>query len=446
VIDPSRIAELHADELRRFRQAHPRSIELLAESAAVLLDGVPMNWMRRWPGGLPVFVAEAEGSHFVDVDGHEYVDLCLGDTGAMTGHRHIADLGEIARGGRQGITTMLPTEDAAWVGAELRRRFGMPWWQLAMTATDANRFVIRLARHATGRQKVLVFNWCYHGTVDEALHVLDGGRVVPRPGNVGPPVDPALTTRVVEFNDVDALEAELAHGDVAVVLCEPALTNIGIVLPDPGFHDALRALTRRHGTLLAVDETHTICVGPGGATAAWGLDPDALVVGKTIGGGVPVAAYGLSTEFAQRAGDALGGHHADVSGIGGTLTGSALALAAVRATLSVRLRDDDFARTVPLAARWASGVATAVAVHGLDWFVQQLGARAEYGFGPAPRDGGEAAAQADPLLDELAHLWALNRGILLTPFHLMALMAPTTTDADVDRHTAVFGELLDALR
>jgi glutamate-1-semialdehyde 2,1-aminomutase len=341
---------------------------------------------------------------------------------------------------------MLPTEDAAWVGGELSRRFGLPWWQMAMTATDANRFVIRLARHVTGRSKVLVFNWCYHGTVDETLHVLRDGAVVPRPGNVGAPVESSATTRVVEFNDLDALEAELAHGDVALVLCEPALTNIGIVLPDPDFHDALREATRRHGTLLAIDETHTICVGPGGATAAWGLDPDFLVVGKTIGGGVPVAAYGMSDATAELAGSALGGQYADVSGIGGTLTGSALALAAVRATLSTRLGEDDFAHMVPLAARWADGVAGAVADHGLDWFVQQLGARAEYGFGPAPRDGGEAEAQGDAALDELLHLWALNRGILLTPFHLMALMAPTTTEADVDRHSEVFGEALTALR
>ena len=318
-----------------------------------------MNWMRRWPGGFPVFVAEAAGAHFVDVDGIEYVDFCLGDTGAMSGHRTFASLGDLSPA-RQGLTTMLPTEDAIWVGEELRRRFRMPWWQLAISATDANRFVIRLARFATGRRRILVFNGCYHGTVDETLHVLEGDRVVPRPGNAGPPIDPALTTRIVEFNDIAALERELTHGDVAAVLAEPALTNIGIVHPEPGYHDALRDITRAHGSLLAIDETHTICVGPGGATAAWDLDPDVVVVGKPIGGGIPVAAYGLSDRFAEGVTDALEGPHTDVSGIGGTLTGSALALAAIRDTLSQRFTPADFDHMIPLAEAWTAGVAAAV--------------------------------------------------------------------------------------
>lgn len=441
----SRIAELFEQERQRFVATHPRSIEMFRASSAVLLDGVPMNWMRRWPGGAPLFVDSAEGSHFEDVDGNSFVDFCLGDTGAMTGHRQIATLGALGSNSRQGCTTMLPTEDAAWVGEELRRRFGLPWWQFAMTATDANRFIIRLARHLTGRSKILVFNWCYHGTVDETLHVLDGNRVVPRPGNIGSPAGPEATTRVVEFNDLEALERELAMGDVAMVLCEPAMTNVGIVLPVPGYHVALRELTRKYSTLLAIDETHTICVGPGGATAAWGLEPDLFVIGKAIGGGIPAAAYGMSDEFAARIGSALGGQYADVSGIGGTLSGSALALAAIRATLSTFLTDAEFEHTIPLATAWSEGVQQIVEKRGLDWGVQQLGSRAEYAFGPVARDGGQAERQIVPDLDELLHLWALNRGILLTPFHLMALMAPTTSKADVDLHSEVFSEAIDAL-
>jgi glutamate-1-semialdehyde 2,1-aminomutase len=340
---------------------------------------------------------------------------------------------------------MLPGTDASWVAGELARRFGLPRWQMAMSATDANRFVLRFARHLTGRPRIVVMDWCYHGTVDETLAVLDGDQVVPRPGALGPPVDVALTTRVVPFNDLPALAAALAHGDVAAVLMEPALTNIGIVLPDEGYLAGVRELTRAAGTLLVIDETHTLCAGPGGCTRAWGLDPDIVVVGKPIGGGVPAAAYGLSTEVAARLEPQMLGHDIDVAGVGGTLTGNALALAAVRTTLSVALRDEDFAVAVPLAARWAAGVADVIAESGLPWHVQRLGARAEYWFCPPPRDGAAAAAAADEDLEAFLHLWTLNRGVLLTPFHNMALFSPHHTEADVDVHTEIFRDAVAAL-
>jgi len=445
-IAPAVVAALLASEQERFAATHPRSGELAAEAAAHLVGGVPMAWMTRLPGGHPVFFERASGAHVVDVDGNDYVDFCLGDTGAMTGHAIDAVSAAVAERAALGITTMLPSPDAAWVGAELGRRFGLPLWQMAMTATDANRFVLRLARAATGRPKVLVFDWCYHGTVDEALVVRGpDGAAVPRHGSLGPPVDPALTTVVVPFNDVAALEAALAPGDVACVLAEPALTNIGIVLPEPGFHDALRRLTRDTGTLLVLDETHTICCGPGGATAAWGLDPDLLVIGKPIGGGVPAAAYGMTHDVYARVAAAFGEDSIDVSGIGGTLTGNALALAAVRATLTHCLRPEDFAVAIPLAEAWASGVRDAYTEAGLDWHVQQLGARAEYWFSPPPRDGAAAAAAVRADLDELLHLWCFNRGVLLTPFHNMALLRPHHTSADVVRHTEAFTTALDAL-
>jgi glutamate-1-semialdehyde 2,1-aminomutase len=444
-VNRSRLRELHASEERRFVDAHPRSRALFERARATLIGGVPMNWMQRWPGGVPIFVEEASGAHFVDVDGHTYIDFCLGDTGAMTGHSPVATTDAIARQARRGITTMLPTEDAIAVGEQLRQRFGLPFWQIAMTATDANRFVIRLARHATGRSKILVFNWCYHGTVDETLGILSDGRVRSRPGDIGPPVDPAITTKLVEFNDVDALEAALAPGDVACVLAEPALTNIGIVAPEPGFHDALREITRRTGTLLVIDETHTICVGPGGATRAWGLDPDFFVIGKPIAGGMPAAAFGMTAALATRLAGALGADETDVSGIGGTLTGNALALAAIRATLDSTLLADDYARMVPLAQRWAEGVRDAFTEVDLPWSVNRLGARAEYWFSPPPRNGAQAAAAVDEELDSFMHLWALNRHILLTPFHNMALMSPSTTPDDVDAHTAVFRDAVAAI-
>jgi glutamate-1-semialdehyde 2,1-aminomutase len=435
------LAELHAREERRFTEAHPRSRELAELAVATLFEGVPMHWMRKWPGGFPVFVREARGARFVDVDGIEYVDFCLGDTGAMTGHAPEPTLRAIAEQAAKGITLMLPTEDALSVSAELTRRFGVSAWQFALTATDANRFSIRLARHVTGRPKVLVFNWCYHGTVDETFAALEGGMVAARRGNLGPPVDPAETTRVVEFNDAEALERELAHGDVAVVLTEPALTNVGIVHPEPGFHDALRELTRRHGTLLAIDETHTICCGPGGYTAAHGLEPDIVTIGKPIASGIPAAAYGFSEELASRLAGSIELEDVDVGGVGGTLAANALSLAATRATLEEVLTEAAFARMIPLAERWTEGVADAIAEAGLPWHVTRLGCRAEYLFGPdRPRSGSEAHAAGDYALERYMHLYALNRGILLTPFHNMALMSPATTEADVDLHTEVFRE------
>ena len=439
LVDRARLLDLRVREEQTFADAHPRSRELSQRASGHLLGGVPMNWMRRWPGAFPVFVDAASGAGFTDVDGNAYIDLCLGDTGAMTGHAPAATVAALSVQAPRGLTMMLPTEDAVWVGAQLDERFGLPVWQFALSATDANRFALRLARFATGRSKILVFNWCYHGTVDETLVALDAtGHVVARPGSTGPPVDPAATTVVVEFNDLGALERALVGGDIACVLAEPALTNIGIVMPDPGFHDALRDITRRTGTLLIIDETHTICAGPGGATRAWDLDPDLLVIGKPIAGGVPAAAYGMTTDVADRVGEVMAGEDTDVSGVGGTLAANALSLAAVRATLSSSLRDEDFAIAVPLAERWAAGVADVIAQHDLPWTVQRLGARAEYWFCPAPRTGGEAAAAVDHELDAFMHLYALNRGILLTPFHNMALFCPSHTESDVDRHTEVF--------
>ena len=437
----ARLPELTAREEQRFAAEHPRSAELAAAARRHLLAGVPMHWMAKWPGGFPLFVREASGARFVDVDGHEIVDFCLGDTGAMSGHAPPATLRAIEAQAAQGITTMLPTEDALWAAEELSRRFGLPSWQFALTATDANRFSIRLARHVTGRPRILVFNWCYHGTVDEAFATLVDGEVRARRGNLGPPVDPAETTRVVEFNDTRALERELSHGDVALVLTEPALTNVGIVHAAPGFHDALRMLTREAGTLLAIDETHTICCGPGGYTAAHGLEPDIVTIGKPIAGGVPAAAYGFSADLAERVVTSIELEDVDVGGVGGTLAGNALSLAAMRATLGEVLTEEAFARMIPLAERWTAGVEDAIADAGLPWHVTRLGCRAEYLFGPdRPADGSEAHAAGDFALERYMHLHALNRGILLTPFHNMALMSPATTEADVDRHTAVFRE------
>ncbi|MDT0166286.1 transaminase [Actinotalea sp. AC32] len=451
-VDPARLTAAHADELARFAADHPRCAALAERGRAHMPYGVPMSWMAKWPGGFPVHVEEASGAHFVCADGHEHVDLCLGDTGAMSGHSPGPTVRAVAAQAARGMTTMLPTADAAVVAEELTRRFGtgeppVDQWQMTLTATDANRHLVRYARHVTGRQRVAVMELCYHGTVDETFATLDpDGRVVPRRGTIGAPVPPATTTAVVPFNDLDALERELATCTVAAVLLEPAMTNIGIVLPDAGYHAALRDLTRRHGTLLVADETHTLCAGPGGCTAAWGLDPDAVVVGKTIGGGVPSAAFGMTSELAERVVASVGLEDVDVGGVGGTLAGNALSLAATRATLTEVLTDDAFVAMERLAVGWADGVRSVVDRHALPWHVTRLGCRAEYAFAPrAPRHGAEAAASDDFALQQYLHLQALNRRVLLTPFHNMALMSPATVDADVDAHTRAFAEAAAAL-
>ena len=406
-----------------------------------------MNWMAKWAGPFPVFVESAQGASFRDVDGNAYVDFCLGDTGAMAGHSPAPTVAAVEAQLSRGITHMLPTEDAAAVGEELTRRFGLPLWQFTLTATDANRFSLRLARLVTGRPKVVVHDHCYHGTVDEGFAWLTPeGRVEARRGNLGPAVDPALTTKVVPFNDVEALERALAPRDVAVVMIEPALTNVGIVLPEPGYLDAVRELTRRTGTLLLIDETHTFCAGPGGYTRLHGLEPDILVIGKAIGGGIPVGTYGMTAALAERVATRTTLEDADVGGIGGTLSGNALSLAAVRATLGEVLTDEAFARMIPLAERWERGVAEVIATNEAPWHVTRLGCRAEYHFRPTPpRTGAEQWAAGDFELERYLHLHALNRGILLTPFHNMALVCPATTEADVDRHTEAFAEAVEAL-
>jgi glutamate-1-semialdehyde 2,1-aminomutase len=440
-VDAGRVADLLSREEKLFVEQHPRSATTFEHARKSLLGGVPMPWMTQWAGPYPVFVDEAHGGEFVDVDGRRYIDLCFGDTGSMTGHSPPVVAEAIARQAAQGITFMLPTEDSAHVAEELGRRFGVPYWQFALTATDANRFTIRTARHITGRPKILVFSWCYHGSVDETLVVLEDGKPRVRPGNVGPPVDPALTTRVVEWNDVEALEAELAHGDVACVLAEPALTNIGIVLPEPGFHDALRRATRDTDTLLVIDETHTFCTGPGGYTAAHGLDPDFVTIGKAIASGLPAAAYGMSKAVAERVERDVPFETADVGGIGGTLSGNALSLAAIRATLDNVLTEEAFEGMIALAKRYEQGVAGVIAEQSLPWHVSRLGCRVEYWFrAEPPRNGGEAAAAVDVDLDRLLHLYALNRGVLMTPFHNMALISPATTEQHVDRYVEIFAD------
>ncbi len=402
--------------------------------------GVPMSWMAKWPGAYPVFVDSARGARFTDVDGNEYIDLCLGDTGSMTGHSPAATVDAINAQLKRGMTAMLPTEDAVIVSRELARRFGLPLWQFTVTATDANRHVIRYARLITERSKIIVIDKCYHGSVDETFATLDdAGNTIKRPGNLGAPVDLDLTTRVVEFNDLAGMEAALAHGDVAAILMEPAMTNIGIVLPEDGYLKAVEVLAKKYGAVLIIDETHTISVGPGGMTALYGLRPDILTIGKAIAGGIPTGTFGMQEEIAARIKAKVERELIDTGGIGSTLAGNALSLAAMRATLTQVLTDETFKHMVALGQEWCDGVDAAIKDFELPWYCSRLGARGEYLFqATAPRTGKEASDAGDFELEQYIHLRMLNDGFLITPFHNMALVSPETTQGDIDAHTQAF--------
>ncbi len=446
MIDRGKLKAALAKESDRFIEEHPKSKEQYRKSGKHLLGGVPMAWMKRWPGPFPLFARSASGATVIDVDGHSYIDFALGDTGAMTGHAPAYLTDAIIDQSQRAITTMMPSEDAIEVAKALSDRFELDKWQFALSATDANRFALRLARFVTKRTKILVFDWCYHGTVDETLVTGDeSGKVIPRLGNTTSAFDPAQTTKVVQFNDLFALEEALCMEDVAAVLTEPALTNIGIVLPEDGFHEKLRELCTKYGTLLIIDETHTICVGPGGYGRQFGLKPDLLTIGKPIGGGIPSAAFGMTGEVASQLEEMMNEDSIDVSGIGGTLTANAFSLRATRATLANSLSKDHFEVSIPLARSWADGVKEIITRYELDWSVQNLGSRSEYWFCPAPRNGREAALAIDPELERYFHLFALNRSILLTPFHNMALFSPYHTSTDVERHTEVFRDNVESI-
>ena len=409
-----------------------------------------MHWMADWPTPFPLFVDHARGARFTDVDGHDYVDFCLGDTGTMFGHAPAAVAEAIRHQSTRGYTTMLPGEDAAWIGEELKRRFGLAFWQVTATATDANRYALRWARAVTGRNRILVFDGCYHGTVEETMVRLQGGKTVPRPGQLGSIADVARTTAVVEFNDLAALEQALGAGDIAAVLAEPAMTNIGMVLPDAGFHEALRKLTRKAGALLIIDETHTISTGPGGWTKRFGLEPDIFVLGKPIAGGIPCAVFGVTADMAERMQQAQvrassGGH--GHSGMGTTLSANAFALHAMRANLEHVMTDDAYARMIPLAERLSQGLARMLKSKDLPWSVTQIGSRCEFQFcEKPPRTGREAEAAFHDDLERCLHLALMNRGIMTTPFHNMMLVCPETNASDVDHLVHALGETIDELQ
>ena len=431
-----------------YKERNPKSFEYF-NSANNLFGKVPMTWMNKWAGGFPIYLDYAKGNTIVSVDGHSYIDFALGDTAAMAGHspEAVSEAINNRYTKKGGATTMLPTDDAQWVAKELKNRFKVPLWSFSLSATDANRWALRLARMVTKKPKVLAVSYGYHGTVDETFVVRgENGETLLRPGNVGSPFSVAETTRVAEFNDLESVEKALSNGDVAVIITEPALTNIGIVLPEPGFLEGLRELATKYGSLLLIDETHTFSAGYGGMTLANNLNPDIVTIGKSIGGGIPSGAYGITKELAEKALNQTGADLVDVGGVGGTLSGNALSVAAMRATLEKVLTKENFDHMIKLATKFTNEVQAVLDETNIDWSISQLGARAEYRFTkPAPKNGTESALASNDELDEFMHLYTINRNILMTPFHNMALMCPVTKDSDVDAHTKIFKEAVNLI-
>ena len=445
-IAPDRLKSFAEAERARYRAARPQSAAAFGAGIDGFLDGVPLHWMRDWPLPFLPLVREAKGAAISDIDGLTLDDFCLGDTGSMFGHSPEPVARAIAAQAANGLTTMLPAEDTLAVGRLLQERFGLPHWQVATTATDANRFALRVARAVTSRSKILVFNGCYHGTVDETFVRIVEGKAVNRPGLLGEFRDLTAMTRICEFNDVDALEQELAHGDVACVIAEPVMTNSCMVLPEPGFHDALRSLTAKHGTLLLIDETHTISSGLGGYSAVHGLQPDLFVLGKPIAGGVPASIWGMTGDVATRLAGVNARREPGHSGMGTTLSGSALQMAAMRATLEHVMTAQNYAHMERLAARLVAGLSEAIALHRLPWHAVRVGARVEFICAPGPlKNGTEAEAAHAPALEGAIHMALMNRGSLIAPFHNMMLISPATGEAQVERLIAHFGEIAATL-
>ncbi len=443
---PARLHALAQAERQRFIQANPQSQALATQSAAHWLFGVPLHWMNDWGTPFALHVAQAQGAWVEDVDGNRRIDFCLGDTGAMFGHAPAPVVQAVARQLQRGCTTMLASADAAWVGAALAQRFGLPYWQSALSASDANRFLLRWVRAATGRRKLLVFNGCYHGTVDDVFVDLVNGQPQQRDSLLGQVQDLTQNTVVVEFNDLQALEQALQGDDIACVLAEPVMTNIGMVLPAQGYWAAAQRLIRQHGAVLIMDETHTLSSGPGGYCRAHGLQPDALVLGKPIGGGVPCAVYGFSAALAERAMQAKRLAPPGHSGIGTTLSANMLALAAMRATLDEVATEAAYAHMLTICTQLADGLRQCIARHQLPWCVTQVGARCEFQFSAVPpRNGSQAQASFNSELEHLIHLALLNRGVMITPFHNMLLACPATRSDDVQTLLRAFDDVLTLL-
>jgi glutamate-1-semialdehyde 2,1-aminomutase len=445
-IDKTRLTAFAQREADRYAKSRPKAAKALKAGAGAFLNGVPMHWMTDWPMPHLPLVAKAQGATITDIDGQTLDDFCLGDTGSMFGHSPAPVAKAIRAQARNGLTYMLPTETALEAGRLLTDRFGPFRWQIATTATDANRFAIRVARAVTGRPKILVFNGCYHGTVDDTMVELVNGATAARSGLVGQVQDLTRGAVCVEFNDLAAVEAALKTGEVAAILTEPVMTNSCMVLPQAGFHDGLRQLTRRYGALLMIDETHTISSGLGGYTRVHSLSPDMFIVGKSVAGGMPTAVWGMTddvaTRFAAYNATRAPGH----SGMGTTLSANPMQFACLVATLGQVMTPENYARMEARAERLSRGLRKAIDRHRAPWHVVRVGARVEFICAPGPlKNGAEAATAHQPQVEAAVHTGLLNRGTLIAPFHNMMLVSPVTRKRQIDHLIASFDAVLTDL-
>ena len=445
MINRQAIHQMREREIAGFIAANPKS-KAHAKSAQGWFQGVPFHWMLDWSSPFPIVAQEASGATLTSIDGQVFDDFCLGDTASMFGHSPAPLAKAIAAQAGQGLSYMLPTAKGAELGSMLADMFGLPQWQVTTTASEANRAVIRWCRGITGRDKILIFNGCYHGAVDDVFIDLRDGRAVNRPSLIGQVQDLLPTTVAIEFNDVDALASALRGGDIACVLAEPLMTNIGMVRDTPGFLTELRRLCDETSTILVFDETHTISSGYGGHSNMHGPKPDILVVGKSIGGGVPCAVYGFTEEIAKRMAALNASRPAGHSGIGTTLSANAMAITAMHAMLGQVITRDAYAHMLSMADRLVAQLNGVISTHALDWHVSHVGARVELVCSAIPpRNGSEARAVMDHALESTIHLYLVNRGILLAPFHNMMLVSPVTQAAQVDRLAAELNSALTEL-
>ena len=447
MINPKAILALRERELTRFVNANPKSKHYFERSNG-WFQRVPFHWMLDWPSPFPIVAASATGATLTSLDGQTFDDFCLGDTASMFGHSPPALASALAEQAGKGLSYMLPTIEGAELGDMLASMFGLPHWQVTTTASEANRAVIRWCRGLTGRSKILIFNGCYHGAVDDVFVDLRDGLAVNRPSLIGQVQDLLLTTVAIEFNDVAALESALRNGEIACVLAEPVMTNIGMVRDAPGYLETLRRLCSETGTLLVFDETHTISSGYGGHSNSHGPMPDIMVIGKSIGGGVPCAVYGFTAQISARMEALNKARPAGHSGIGTTLSANALAMSAMHAMLGQVITRKAYDHMLAMADRLVSGLRQVIEAHGLPWHVSHVGARVEFVCAAQPpRNGNEARAAMDHDLESAIHLYLTNRGILLAPFHNMMLLSPVTQSEQVDRllHAldSCVGELLE---
>lgn len=447
MINPKAILALRERELTRFVDANPKSKHYFERSNG-WFQRVPFHWMLDWPSPFPIVAASATGATLTSLDGQTFDDFCLGDTASMFGHSPPALASALTEQAGKGLSYMLPTIEGAELGDMLASMFGLPHWQVTTTASEANRAVIRWCRGLTGRSKILIFNGCYHGAVDDVFVDLRDGLAINRPSLIGQVQDLLLTTVAMEFNDVAALESALRNGDIACVLAEPVMTNIGMVRDAPGYLETLRRLCSETGTLLVFDETHTISSGYGGHSNSHGPMPDIMVIGKSIGGGVPCAVYGFTAQISARMEALNKARPAGHSGIGTTLSANALAMSAMHAMLGQVITRKAYDHMLAMADRLVSGLRQVIEAHGLPWHVSHVGARVEFVCAAQPpRNGNEARAAMDHDLESAIHLYLTNRGILLAPFHNMMLLSPVTQSEQVDRllHAldSCVGELLE---